>query len=94
MAEESFDPNPLSEQDLAPIEPLTPKKILNIGQKYKEASIKHTRLGKRIQESTGILDHSVLEEFHYQAGRLNALKEVLEELGQGKLVSTTDTTNT
>lgn len=93
MAEERFDqptPHPLSERDLGPIEPLTPGKILNIAQNYIAASFHYQRLGRKIEETTGPLDADVLDEYSYQTGRCQALKEVLEELGQGRLASVVD----
>lgn len=93
MAEERFDqptPHPLSERDLGPIEPLTPRKILNIAQNYIKASLHHERLGRKIEETAELLNDDVLDEHIYQAGRRQALKEVLEELGQGRLASVVD----
>ena len=93
MAEERSDPNPiipLSERDLAPIELLTPGQILNIGQRYVQASFNQQRLGRIVEANTKRLDDEVLDELQYQTGRRDALQEVLEELGQDKLISMAD----
>lgn len=94
MAEERLEPSsitPLSETDLAPIEPLTPRAVLTLGQRYVEASFNRERLVRKVDRSAEGVDGEIIWELQYQTGRLDAYREVLEELGQDKLIATVDT---
>lgn len=93
MAEERFDEEsvrPISETDLEPINPLTPKQVLDIGQIYTASSVNFKRIGRKMEEEPDMIDREEMWSMHYEAGRNDAIRKVLQILGQDKLISKID----
>lgn len=81
------EPTPISEKDLDEVKPLTPDKLLGIGQLYIQASFEGSRLERKLDEDP-TANPDTAEALHWANGQAEAFRKVLNLLGQEKLVST------